>query len=123
MTTREQVVEMEQILLQAMLTSDVTMLERIISDELIFTDQTGRMLTKMDDTETHRSGLLNIEQLEPSEQVIHTYTDTAVVSVLMKIRGQYANQHFEGSYRYTRVWVKLDDLWKIVAAHSTSVDV
>lgn len=54
MTTREQVVAMEQILLQAMLTSDVTVLERIISDDLTFTDQTGRMLTKMDDIETHR---------------------------------------------------------------------
>lgn len=122
MTTTEQIIEKEQVLLKAMLTSDVMVLDDLIADDLIFTDHTGRVVNKSDDLDAHRSGSLHIESIAPSEQVIKMYGNTAIVSVLMQIKGQYLKQPFEGKIRYSRVWMKIDNSWKIVAGHSSSVN-
>jgi|WetSurMetagenome_2_1015567.scaffolds.fasta_scaffold294534_2 ketosteroid isomerase-like protein len=121
MTIIEQIIEIEQVLLQAMLTSDVKVLDDLIADDLIFTDHTGRVVNKSTDIEAHRTGSLNMESIEPSEQVIKIYDKTAIVSVLMQIKGQYLNHPFQGKIRYSRVWINIDNSWKIVAGHSSSV--
>ena len=105
-----------------MLKSDVQQLDALISDELIFTDHTGRLLDKATDLEAHRSGTLKIDSLESSEQHIKIYKDTAVVSVLVNIGGSYATQPFKGNLRFTRVWMNRDHSWKVVAAHSVAVN-
>ncbi len=53
-----------------MLTSDVSALDRLISDDLMFTDHLGRLLSKQADLKTHRSGTLKFHMLEPSEQLL-----------------------------------------------------
>jgi ketosteroid isomerase-like protein len=122
MTTLEQIIEKEKSLLNAMLTSDVKVLDDLIADDLIFTDHTGRVVNKSEDLEAHRSGSLHIESIVPNEQVIKIYDNTAIVSVLMQIKGQYLRQPFEGKIRYTRVWINIDNAWKIVAGHSSAVN-
>jgi ketosteroid isomerase-like protein len=122
MTILDQIVEMEKVLLHAMLKSDIKVLDFIIADDLIFTDHTSHVMDKASDLEAHRTGSVKIEALEPSERIIKTYGNTAIVSVLMKIRGKYMDQSFQGSNRYTRVWVNINNSWKIVAGHSTLVN-
>ena len=119
---KEKIIELEKRLLQAMLESNVEELDLLISDELIFTDHMGQLINKKDDLNSHRSGVVKIEEIESSEQKIKVYKNTAVVSVLMKIKGQYLSQPFNGKNRYSRVWVKLEEDWKIVAGHSTSIN-
>ncbi|MFK8004744.1 MAG: nuclear transport factor 2 family protein [Saprospiraceae bacterium] len=118
----KQIIEMEQRLLQAMLNSDIKELDILISNELIFTDHMGQLINKKDDLDSHRSGKVKIDKIEPSEQMIKVYENTAIVSVLMKIKGQYLSQPFEGKNRYSRVWQKIDGVWKVVVGHSTSVN-
>jgi hypothetical protein len=120
--TIEQIIKMEHALMQAMLKSNVKALDSLISDDLIFTDHTGRVLNKVTDIESHRSGNLKIELLEPSEQIIKIYNQTAIVSVLMMVSGHYLNEHFQGKIRYSRTWINTDNVWKIVMGHSSSVN-
>ena len=117
----EQIIEKEESLLQAMLTGDLKVLDDLIADDLIFTDHTGRVVNKSEDLEAHRTGSLKIESIDPGEQVIKIYGNTAIVSVLMQINGQYLRQPFEGKIRYSRVWMNINDSWKIVAGHSSAV--
>jgi hypothetical protein len=42
----------------------------LLSPELIFTNHLGQVLGKADDLAAHRSGLLRIEELRPSEQQV-----------------------------------------------------
>jgi ketosteroid isomerase-like protein len=119
MTTLEQITDKEQELLQAMLRSDVEKLDNLISDDLIFTDHNGQILNKLADIETHRSGKLKMESIKPSEQIIKIYQDTAIVSVLLDIKGKYMGQPFHGKDRYSRIWILMDNSWKIVAVHSS----
>ena len=122
MTTQEQIVHLEQVLLQAMLKSDVEELDALISDELIFTDHTGRIVSKTTDIEAHRSGKIHIESIDPGEQLIKIYDKVAIVSVLTKIKGNYFGQSYEGKIRFTRVWMDINHSWKIVAGHTTLVN-
>lgn len=122
MTSLGQIRELEQRLLHAMLQSDVKELDTLIADELIFTDHTGQIISKQADLDAHRSGKLSIETIKPSEERIKIYTDTAVVNVLMEITGKYAEQAFQGKIRYSRVWLKFENSWKVVAGHATSVN-
>lgn len=121
MKALDQVVKLEEDVIKAMLKSDVKELDSLISDELIFTDHTGQIITKAADIEAHRSGNLRINSIEPSEQLIKIFNDTAVVTVLKKIKGQYLDDPFEGKIRFSRIWINRDNSWKIVAVHSTVV--
>ena len=122
MTTLEQIKEQEQVLLQAMLKSNVEALDSLISDDLIFTHFTGQIFNKADDLEMHRSGKIAFESMQPSEQVIKIFGNTAVVSVLMRLKGRFMGQPFESNNRYTRVWVKTNDSWQIVTAHTSLIN-
>lgn len=122
MTPSDQIEKHEQELVKAMLNSDVQQLDKLISDDLIFTDHNGRLLDKATDLEAHSSGTLKISSLKTTEQRIKIYNDTAVVSVLMNIAGTYAVQPFNGNLRFTRVWMNRGNSWKVVAAHSVAVN-
>ncbi len=122
MKTLDHIKALEQELLNAMLHSDVQKLDELIAEDLIFTDHNGQLFTKAMDLDAHRSGALKIDSLEPEQQTIRLYEDTAVVSVLVRIRGKYLGNDFEGSNRYTRFWVKKDGVWKIGAGHSSMLN-
>jgi len=113
----EEIKALEVRLQNAMLQSDIKELNELISDDLIFTDHIGRSLGKIDDLNAHQSGLFSMDSIEPSEQIIKVYGNTAIVSVKLNIKGKFAGEPFEGSNRFTRVWLN----GKIIAAHSSTI--
>lgn len=116
-----EIILLEEELRQAMLASNTKILDKLISDDLVFTNHFGQLLTKQSDLETHQSGMLNFSSLEPSEQFVKVLGEVAVVSVRMKITGIYANASFAADLRYTRIWQRMVSGWYIVAGHSSSV--
>lgn len=113
--------ELENQLLTAMRTHDVDTLDRLLADDLLFTDHLGRHWTKADDLAEHRSGRMTIDRLEPSEQVFREAPNTVVVSVRLHIEGTYAQDPFVGDLRFTRFWVLRGGSWQVLAAHSCVV--
>ena len=103
-TPRAQIVELEERLRQAMLRSEVDILDELIAPELIFTNHLGQLVTKQDDLAMHQSGMLQLKQLAPSEQHIQIHPGFAVVSVFMHLLGTYENTPINFHIRYTRVW-------------------
>lgn len=116
-----EIVDLEVRLKTAMLESNINELDKLISDQLIFADHLGRVLSKDDDLEAHKSDDLNIDKIELSEQVIKCFGELAVVSVLAEITGQYKGVLSNGIYRFTRVWTQEAGQWKIVTAHSSAL--
>jgi ketosteroid isomerase-like protein len=112
---------LEERLRRAMLDRDIEVLESLIADGLIFVSQTGAMLTKEADLQMHRSGLLRLIALEPSERRVESFEHTAVVSVRMHVVGEYDGATFAGTYRYLRVWAQVDGRWQVVAGQATQV--
>jgi ketosteroid isomerase-like protein len=121
-TTEHQITVFEERLRLAMLASDFRTLDELISSDLIFTNHFGQVLCKKDDIELHRSGVLKFNALEPSERLVKTNGQLAVVSVRMKLFGVYDGAPFAGDLRYTRIWrLSESDTWQIVAGHSSAV--
>ncbi len=122
-TVEMQIIEAEEQLRVAMLTSDVRILDELLAPELIFTNHLGQVLDKKDDLEAYMSGRLKVEQLNPSERQILFHEKVAVVSVLMRVSGTYDGNPANGDFRFTRVWAAsaARNSWQIIAAHSTRV--
>ena len=112
----------EEALKQAMLTSDVEALDRLLADDLIFTNHLGHLMNKQDDLEAHRSGAVAIESVELSDQNIRRMGDAAIVTVAAHIAGQFAGSSFAETLRFTRVWqVVAPGQWQVIVAHSSRV--
>jgi ketosteroid isomerase-like protein len=117
-----QIVEVEDQLRTAMLSSDVAALDGLLGPDLIFTNHLGQLLGKNDDLAAYRSGVLKIAGLEPSEQHVRVLGEVAVVSVRMRVSGTYEDVPANGDFRFTRVWARSQrEGWQIVAAHSVLI--
>jgi len=115
----DEILNLEEILRQAMLSSDVEKLDQLLADDLIFTNHAGQRQDKQADLDAHRSGLLKLTKLDPSRQVVKIYGDTAIVAVQLAVEGAADGAKFGGSFCFTRVWGKQKGRWVILAAHSS----
>lgn len=115
--------QLEERLRQAMLQSDVSALEELIADDLVFTTHTGELLDKQMDLEAYRSNIQKLVLLQGQQQRVQLYDNTAVVTVKMEVAGTFEGEAFVGIYRYTRVWAKSQPQgnWQVVAGHVSQV--
>ncbi|WP_187977933.1 nuclear transport factor 2 family protein [Mycetocola sp. JXN-3] len=102
-------------LLDAMRTSDLVALDRLISDQLTFIGPDGAVLTKQADLEAHRTGATSFEKIdvlsrESTEDDDGGRTKTVANAVLRAVEGTV-------SVRLTwhREWRVLDDRWQVVS--------
>ena len=118
----KEILEVEERLRQAMLDSDVEALDQVLAPELIFTNHLGHILAKQDDLNAHRSGLVKISELTPSEQTIQVNGDVAVVSVRVHLAGSYADTPSEADFRFTRIWAQSPaNTWRLIAGHASVI--
>ena len=112
----------EEELRAAMLKSDTDLLDRLLLPDLIFTNHLGQLMTKEDDLNAHRSGLVKIDRIELGDLQIKSMGSVAVVTVQARIQGSYRGESSENEFRFTRVWSKnTNNNWQVAVAHSTLV--
>lgn len=112
---QSEIIKLEEELRLAMIANDVEKLDELISDELVFTGPNGALATKQMDLDAHRNKIQKISKLNMLEQKIMTYENFAVVVSKMDLDGAYGEMPIGGQYRYTRVWLKAQGSFKIVA--------
>jgi hypothetical protein len=86
-TVETQILNAEDQLRTAMLSSDVDALDKFLAPGLLFTNHLGQLLGKEDDLASHRSGLLKVSELKQSEQYVRIDGQAAIVSVRNAIVG------------------------------------
>lgn len=112
----------EERLRLAMQASDVAALERILADDLLFTNHMGQIIDKAQDLELHRSGTLRLRSVETVELKVLGDAALPLTSVLVKLVGQYGGQGFEALLRFTRIWRQTDNgAWQLAVVHSSPV--
>lgn len=120
--TETQITALEERLRQAMLDSDVAVLDELIADELLFTNHLGAIITKPQDLANFESRALQLTELVPSEKRIQIHPEFAVVSVLMHLSGSFQGTPIDANIRYTRVWaMSADGTMLIVAGHASAL--
>ncbi|REH00062.1 nuclear transport factor 2 family protein [Flavobacterium aquicola] len=112
---KSEIVNAENELLSAIKNIDISVLERVLHDNLLFNLPNGQTITKDADLAGYRAGKMKIDFLEASNQVINIIGDSAVVCVSILLKGTYDNSPLDGNYRYIRVWKQFDDGLKVIA--------
>jgi ketosteroid isomerase-like protein len=98
----------------AMLNSDLSALDLLIADDLLFVGLTGELATKTMDLELHRTGNTRFHELIPKELEIRVWSEQFVlVAAKVFLSGTYLGNAFSGDYRYIRIWRKDQNNWQI----------
>lgn len=109
---------LEEKLQQAMLASDVAVLDELIAEDLVWTTHTGEVATKQDDLHAHRTGIFRFTKVEFHDRQIHSFSpDCVVVTLKAELAGSVNGEAFSESYRFTRVWLQRHSRWQIAAGH------
>lgn len=111
----------EEQLRQAQLSGDVEALDRLIDESLIFTALGGTLVGKRDDLALHRSGTFRISRMDVIEQQVMDLGEVAVVVTAMEASATIGEAVEEGRLRYTRVWRRFADGWRVVAGHMSTI--
>jgi ketosteroid isomerase-like protein len=117
----DEILACEAELLHAQLTGDAAVLDRLLDDLLVFTTIDGTLASKSDDLSLHRSGRLRITRMDPSDRHMLHLGETSVVSVRMNAEAVMNGVPVTATLRYTRVWHKRSDGWRLVAGHMSTV--
>jgi len=118
-----EIVALEARMRAAQLDADVAALDALIADHLLFTGPDGRLGTKAQDLEAHRSGVVRFRAHEPEElRVRRVGSDVAVVALRARLAVEVAGTLHRGTFRYTRVWAREGDgPWRVVGGHVSEV--
>lgn len=111
----ETVVNAEIELLTAIKNADLPVLEKMLHDDLLFNLPTGNTITKEFDLNSYRSGKMKVDLLEASDQIINIIDNTAVVAVIISLKGTFDNNPINGAFRYIRVWKQFGESLKVIA--------
>lgn len=121
MSVEKEVVECEELLLQAMKCADLNLLDSLISDNLIFNAPTGDIITKEMDLSTYRSGNMVLVCIDCLSREIRIFDDTAIVSAKVFMKGSFFQQPLEEEVRFLRTWKKIAGRWQIIGGSSISI--
>lgn len=104
---------------QAMAGNDQAALDRIVGEDCVFTNERGMVFGKAHRAEVVKSGRVVYESYTPEDIKVNVYPDAAVVTEGGTSKG--SDQNHTGHFRYTRVFVKRDGRWQLVAAQKTRI--
>ncbi|WP_375470029.1 nuclear transport factor 2 family protein [uncultured Nostoc sp.] len=106
---------------EAMLRNDITALDRLLADEVIFTDPQGSVIDKVEDLSLHQSGDLVVTSYETDELIVRVFGSTGITNLKVRLTGLFKGESFSGVYRYTRTYLKQNEQWQIIAAQATAI--
>ena len=117
-----QLVELERQLSDALVKQDAAVLDRLWSNDLVFTFPNGKVSSKAERLAGQKPSDQPSQSSNLNDQVkVHLYGNTAVVTVLSTWRGKAGTQEYSDQYQATHVWVKQPGRWQLVAAHVSQV--
>src|SRR5215218_4508300 len=103
--------------IQAQIEADVMALDRIYADDFIGIGPSGRVRTKAQVISDFTSGDLKFQSITTDDVRVRVYGNTAVETGRSTMNGQDKGKTVPRDNRFTRVWVKQQGRWRLVANH------
>lgn len=103
--------------IQAQIGADRAALERIYADDFIGIGPSGTVRTKSQVLSDFTSGNLKFQSITTDDVQVRVYGNTAVETGRSTMIGQDNNKPVPVDNRFTRVWVKQQGRWRLVANH------
>ena len=107
--------------IQAQIHADAVALNRIYADDFIGIGPSGTLRTKPQVLSDFTSGDLKFQSITTDEVQIRVYANTAVETGRSTIVGQDKGKVVPRDNRFTRVWVKQQGRWRLVANHYSTL--
>lgn len=112
------VLDAEKRRFDAQVSKDYAMLEKVLADDLVYTHSHGGTDGKQAYIQSIRDGKSNYGSIEPQEQKVRVYGNTAVINGVCLIKMNNNNTLTDLKLRYTDVYVKKGGQWQMVAWQS-----
>ena len=103
--------------IQAQIGADAAALDRLYAEDFIGIGPSGTARTKAQVIADFTSGNLRFQSITTDEVRWRVYGDTAVETGLSTLIGQDRGKAVPPDNRFTRVWVKRQHRWQLVANH------
>ena len=107
--------------IQAQLNADALALDRLYAADFLGVGPSGRVRTKAQVIADFTSGELKFQNITTDEVQVRVYGNTAVETGLSTMTGQDKGKSVPRDTRFTRVWVKREGHWRLVANHYSTV--
>lgn len=117
--TDAEIVALEMELRRAQLNADVAVLDRLLSDNLLFTGPDGQLGSKAQDLDAHKSGVVRFRTHDVAELCTRRVgTDVVLSAMRTYLVVDIVDVPVAGWFRYTRVWAReAGDAWRVVGGH------
>ena len=123
-SAERQLIELERQLSDALVREDAKVLDRLWSNDLVFTFPNGKVSNKAERLAGQKPAAQPTQSDSKTvndEVKVYLYGNTAVVTVLSTWSGKTNNEAYSSQFQATHVWVKQEGRWQLVAAHVSPV--
>ena len=99
-----------------------TEIERILADDYLLTDESGKVFNKAEDLETYKNRQIKIESVETLDQKVRVISNNAAIATAtIRFKGTKNGKPFDITEQCTTTWVFRKLRWQIVADHISYV--
>ena len=106
---------------EALVRGDSAALDRMYSNEFVYTTFDGELRDKAQQLAFTRSGDLKLESGQSDDVRIRVYGSTAVMTGRFTAKGKFKDRVIDIRERYTAVWVKKRGRWQLVAEQGNAI--
>ncbi|MEA2775013.1 MAG: hypothetical protein QOF90_419 [Acetobacteraceae bacterium] len=117
----QKVIDLDRQRMTAMAKKDVAALDRLLSDDLIYTHSSARMDTKQSLINAMESGTTVYTSVEPSDVVAQDLGDAVVLTGIAAISVNSGGNPNSFRVRFTDVYADQNGQWRMVTWQSTKL--
>jgi hypothetical protein len=116
----EQLVEkVHSELVKSLNPDDLRALERLVDNELRFTNVLGRTISKTEIVVGMQSGVLRVENVEIYDVTRHVYGEVVIETGRAIAKGNFGSESFDGQYHFTAGYMKRQSGWQLITLQTT----
>jgi ketosteroid isomerase-like protein len=119
--TEKEIIEIEHQRDQAIQDRDMSMLDRIHSDDFTFVNTRGGVLSKAEYLDEIRTGALKFLSFQQDEYHFQIYGDTVVLTGRSSGVVEYHGKANQVPRRFTLVYVRDHGRWRLATYHGTTI--
>lgn len=100
---------------------DFTLLDKVLSPDLVYFHSTGVVDSKDSYIATQKKGDRRYDSVAHLNMKAKQYGDTGVVTAKMRMQGKNSSGAFDDTLLLTHVWVRQGGSWRLVAHQTTKI--
>ena len=117
----KELTRLEAVWNEAQLRGDAVALDQLWASDLIVTVPDMPVMDKSESLAFVRSGKMKFQRYQTSDIRTRVYGDAAVVTGQLARERESARKEFEDDWRFTKIYVRRNGRWQVVAWHGSHV--